>query len=99
LRTVGCEIAPLRDWGASDFEFKDDEIEPLADLEHDRWVRERKGAGWTLGEKNTQLKKTPYLVPFADLPEKVADYDRMFVREIPTLLASVGLQVVRPQTN
>jgi voltage-gated potassium channel Kch len=97
LRSIGCEIAPLRDWGASDFTFTDEEVEKLAVLEHDRWVEERIGAGWKQGNKNVELKTTPYLVPFAELDEMVADYDRMFVRAIPALLASIGLQVIRTQ--
>ena len=99
LRSIGCEIAPLRDWGASDFTFTDDEVEKLAVLEHDRWVKERIGAGWKQGDKNAELKTTPYLVPFVELDKKIADYDRMFVREIPAILASIGLQVIRTQRN
>ena len=95
LRSIGCEIAPLRDWDASDFVFTDDEIEKLAVMEHDRWMRERIESGWTSGEKDVARKKTPYLVPFAELPADIAEYDRIFVREIPALLASVGMQVVR----
>jgi hypothetical protein len=35
------------------------------------------------------------LVAFEKLPADIAEFDRIFVREIPRLLASVGLQVVR----
>ena len=31
LASIGCAIAPLRDWGASDFAFSDEEVERLAD--------------------------------------------------------------------
>jgi hypothetical protein len=95
LRSIGCEIAPLRDWAASEFTFTPAEMETLAVAEHDRWVRERRESGWTLGDRNPEHKKTPYLVPFDDLPSDIAEYDRVFVREIPTLLASVGMQVFR----
>ena len=97
LRNIGCDIAPLRDWDASEFAFSDDEIETLAIAEHDRWIAERLADGWSLGDKDIENKKTPYLVPFADLPDDIAEYDHIFVREIPTLLASVGLQVIRTQ--
>jgi hypothetical protein len=95
LRSIGCEIAPLRDWAASDFTFTPDEKEMLAVAEHDRWVRERRESGWTLGDRDPEHKKTPYLVPFEELPSDIAEYDRVFVREIPTLLASVGIQIFR----
>jgi hypothetical protein len=95
LRSIGCEIAPLRDWAASEFTFTPAEMETLAVAEHDRWVRERRESGWTLGNRDPEHQKTPYLVPFDDLPSEIAEYDRVFVREIPTLLASVGMQVFR----
>ncbi|WP_156690311.1 NAD-binding protein [Mycobacterium sp. Marseille-P9652] len=95
LRSIGCDIAPLRDWDASEFVFSGDEVEALAIAEHDRWITERVADGWTSGEKDVEHKKTPYLVPFAELPDEVAEYDRIFVREIPTILASAGLQVIR----
>jgi voltage-gated potassium channel Kch len=95
LRSIGYEIAPLRDWDASEFMFTPNEVEKLAALEHDRWVKERIGAGWKPGDKNVELKQTPYLVPFAELDKRIADYDRMLVRAIPAMLASVGLQVIR----
>lgn len=99
LRSIGCEISPLRDWAASEFRFSPTEVETLAVAEHDRWMRERLGSGWTLGDIDTDRKKSPYLVPFSELPPDIAEFDRIFVREIPALLASVGLQVVRAQTK
>jgi len=95
LASIGCTIAPLRDWAASDFAFTDDEVEYLASAEHDRWNSERISAGWRLGPKDPRARRTPYLVPFADLPRDVADYDRILVRGIPAFLASAGLQVIR----
>jgi voltage-gated potassium channel Kch len=95
LRLVGCAIAPLRDWDAQDFTFTEEEIEILGRAEHERWNRERIASGWTLGPRNTEIKQTPYLVPFDELPADIADYDRILVREIPAALATVGLQVIR----
>ena len=98
LRTVGCDIAPLRDPNARDFAFSDQEVEKLADAEHVRWIRERVADGWTAGDKDVARKTTPYLVPFDELPADIAEFDRIFVREIPRLLASAGLQVVHTST-
>ena len=97
LRNIGCDIAPLRDWDASEFTFGGHEIETLAIAEHDRWMAERRADGWSSGAKDVERKRTPFLVPFAELPDDIAEYDRMFVREIPSLLASAGLQVIRTQ--
>ena len=71
----------------------------LAIAEHDRWMDERLKSGWSLGDKDVEHKKTPYLVPFADLPSDIAEYDRTAVREIPAYLASVGIQIVRAPTS
>ncbi len=52
-------------------------------------------------EEARRRKETPYLLPWDELlrlyPD-IAEYDRMFVRRIPTILASVGLQVIRTPT-
>ena len=99
LHLVGCDIAPLREREAEDFAFTDDEIETLAAAEHLRWIRERVADGWTAGNKDVTRKTTPYLVPFEELPPDIAEYDRILVREIPHLLISAGLQVVRTPTT
>jgi TrkA-N domain len=47
-------------------------------------------------------KESPYLIPWDDLLAKypeIANYDRIFVRGIPDLLASVGLRVIRTDTK
>ena len=80
--------------------FSDEEVERLAVAEHDRWISERLEAGWRSGPKDPDRKVTPYLVPFADLPPDIAEYDRIFVREIPVFLACAGMQVIRvPRTD
>ena len=98
LRMTGYAVTPLRDFNADSFRFSDDEVEVLAEAEHARWNRERSADGWKLAPvKNVDRKETPYLVSWPDLlrdyPD-IAEYDRVFVREIPKLLASVGLQVI-----
>jgi hypothetical protein len=51
-----------------------------------------------LVEEAKLRKESPYMVPWQDLSPEIAEYDRVFVREIPQLLASVGLQVIRTAT-
>ncbi len=100
LNKIDCQIVPLRDWGATDLTFTDDQVEELAEMEHKRWYDERDAAGWTWGEKrNDESKKNPYMVEWKKLPDDIADWDREFVRAIPDLLASVGLQVFRVPTT
>jgi hypothetical protein len=100
LNEIRCQIVPLRDWGAIDFTFTDEEIEKLAEMEHERWWDERRADGWSWGEeRDEKLKKSPYMVEWKELRPDIADLDREFVRAIPALLASVGLQVVRVPTT
>jgi hypothetical protein len=99
LRKIGCTIAPLRGWEAKDFTFTDPEIELLATAEHERWNRERIADGWKLAnQKNVERKETPYLLPWKLLQQlypDIAELDAVFIRAMPAILASAGLQVIR----
>jgi hypothetical protein len=92
LAAVGRAIGPLTDWDAAHRAFSDEEVEVMARLEHDRWVAERRRGGWRPGPRDPERRTTPYLVDWEELAEEVREYDRMFVRGLPTLLASVGVQ-------
>jgi hypothetical protein len=83
-------------WDGHPLAFTVDEVEVMSRLEHDRWWRERAREGWTLApEKDVARKRTPYLVPYEDLPEPIKEYDRNAVRAIPELLEGVGFAVAR----
>jgi TrkA-N domain/RyR domain len=99
LRSIGCTIAPLHDIRAPAFEFTDEEFEMLAIAEHKRWVTERLESGWRLGPKDIGRKTTPYLIPFDELPNDIADLDRDAVRQIPDALALVDLKAIRSATS
>ena len=76
--------------------FTASEVECLAILEHRRWLRERSQAGWVLGPmKDVRAKTSPYLVPWEDLPDRAREWNRSAVRNIPALLATVGLAIAR----
>ncbi len=77
-------------------ELDGDEIEFLAEIEHDAWVNERTETGWTYGDKKDVEKKiTPYLVSYNELTEEIKEYDRDSVRNMIRLLDNVGLKVYR----
>jgi hypothetical protein len=94
LAKVHRTVGQLTDWDVALRPFSDEEVEEMARLEHDRWVDERRAAGWTPGPRDPLVRTSPYLVPWDDLSEEVRDHDRMFVRELPRILAAVGLQAV-----
>lgn len=97
LEAVGCGIAPLTDWDAPGFAFSPDEVELMARMEHERWMGELRGDGWTYapGPKNPARKTHPCLVPWEELAEETKEIDRDTVRGIPAFLAGAGFQVVR----
>jgi len=97
LAAIGQAIGPLVEWTAASRSFADAEVETMAQLEHERWVADRRRAGWQPGPRDPQRRTTPYLVPWAELTEDVREKDRLFVRALPRLLASVGLQALRPE--
>ena len=96
LDMIGCELADESDEREAINEFSADEVEDLAIFEHDEWCEEKEGTGWVYGEeKDVDNLVTPYLVPWDALTEEIKEFDREPVREIPSLMQSIGLKVVR----
>ena len=98
LQALGCRRVPLRDEDSA-FEFNDDELDRLARMEHERWLRERsKATGrrdadetWKLAEeRDVNRRESPLLVAWEDLDPVVRDWDRELVRAIPAILRSAG---------
>jgi voltage-gated potassium channel Kch len=89
LHTVRYVLVP--DDGSEPDAFTAAEVERLSVLEHERWVRERRAAGWTTGPRDAVALTTPYLVPWDELDEPVRELDRQFVRALPDILADAGL--------
>ena len=68
----------------------------MARLEHERWVVERRLAGWLSGpQRDPDHKITPYLVPYDELTDDVKEWDREAVRAIPDVLALAKFEVYR----
>ena len=68
-------------------------LEEFASLEHERWMRDRMTAGWTVGTANPDLKQTPELVPYEQLNETTRSFIRRQVREIPGQLREIGYEL------
>jgi len=94
LRSINCAVVPTTD--AAPFAFRDDELDRLARLEHERWMRERTQQGWRYGSvRDDQRKLHPDLVDWAELSDESAEKDRAAVRNIPRLLRAAGFQILR----
>jgi len=96
LERVRCGLYPVVEEGAPLFEFTREEVEILAEMEHERLVSEREADGWVYGEtRDVDAKISPHLRPWDELTEEVKEYDRETVRGIPEFLAKVGFEVYR----
>jgi hypothetical protein len=94
LRSINCAVVPTT--GAAPFAFRDEELDRLARLEHQRWLRERTQQGWRYGSvRDDQRKLHPDLVDWADLSDQSKDKDRDAVQNIPRLLRATGFQILR----
>lgn len=68
--------------------------EKIAANVHDVWAAGRIAEGWTYGEeKNVELKTTPCLVPYDDLPESEKDFDRNTAMETLRLIVKMGYKI------
>jgi hypothetical protein len=96
LDAVGCGLVPLEDVDCGWFSFTRAEIELLAEMEHERWVVERRAAGWRLDpERDAKRKTTPYLVGWDELPDDIRDRDRETILRLPAQVNGAGYQIVR----
>jgi len=94
LAAIGCVVVP-RSEPAEAFEYQSrDEVELLARMEHDRFVRERTAQGFVCGPVRSS-REHPGLVPWEDLSDEVQEIDFEFVRQLPNLLAEAGFQILR----
>jgi hypothetical protein len=98
LHAIGCGLVPIHGAEGADFDFTSDEVEVLARMEHDRWVDERLRAGWQYGSaRDVRTRRSPYLVPWEQLSEKIRDLDRETILRMPQHAARTGQQIVRMQ--
>ena len=100
MKAIGCGIEPLTDWEAASLEFLPEEIELMAELEHERWLEERRQKGWSRapGVKDIKKKVSPHFVSWKELSGEIKEYDRNLVRNLPSFLAQAGFQIYR-RTN
>jgi hypothetical protein len=94
LAAAGCVMMPARR-GVRPAAFTTDELEMLARLEHDIWMEAKLASGWSLGKPGDGLKRSEYLVPWADVPEAIREADRDLVRGMAAIISRAGYAIVR----
>jgi hypothetical protein len=95
LKSVGFDITPALSNEAPG-SFTDEEIEKLARMEHERWMKQKLADGWSYALETDKAKKLHKgLVAFEELPEEEKGKDRILVRGIPEILANAGYKMVK----
>jgi hypothetical protein len=93
LQSVGLDIALRTRWDEPLFDL-DPFADKLAEKEHERFVRERRSAGWTDGPRDPFKRTSPYLCPWESIPPDIRKYDRDFVVIYPEILAGLDLKII-----
>ena len=70
--------------------------EAIAENAHEIWAENRQAEGWTYGpQRNDQLKQTPDMVPYSQLPESEKEYDREMAMKTIKLLKKLGYDLIK----
>ncbi len=70
--------------------------EAIAENAHEIWAENRQAEGWTYGPKrDDQLKQTPDMVPYSQLPEGEKEYDRDMAMKTIKLLMKLGYDLIK----
>jgi uncharacterized membrane protein len=93
LAAIGCLMVPTFD-PALTFAFDGEEVQRLARLEHERWMRREVAAGFVC-EPAPQGRTVPDLVAWEELSDQARAKRIQAARGIPAMLAGVGFQVLR----
>lgn len=70
-------------------------LEELAEMEHNRWMRDKRQDGWHFGPLDCDMKTTPDLVPYDQLEESTKEFIRLSVRSFPEYLKKIGYELYR----
>jgi hypothetical protein len=96
LSQLSCELIPLRRWGAPATTFSRSEVRAIARADHERWLQDRRSAGWTHGgPRDDQTKRNPLLVEWDALPDSARSINIGAAESLPALLARTGFEPVR----
>ena len=89
LRAVGRTLASSLE--SVESPLTKDEIELLAQMEHQRWWAERSLDGWKYGPVRNDVQKLhPNMVPYSQLDDETKEYDRKSVLKMMQIAAGRG---------
>jgi hypothetical protein len=86
LRFIHCFMSKINSHRRPVTKFEPEEIDLLAEREHERWNAERLQKQWRLGERNEAQRVSPFLIPWRDLAKIWQDVDRVMVDAYPNVM-------------
>jgi len=97
LKVVNCGYRPAGGSNNTFSNFEPEEIKLMAQIEHERWIMERRTEGYVYGpERNDEKKIHNCLLNWEELSEEVKGWDISAVEAIPKkLLAPLGYEIYR----
>lgn len=94
LKTFGYHISPLQDWNAREYVFPTENLEKMAQMEHELWCQWKQENGWKFGDQRDNDQKIhPDLIPWNMLPDTEKQKNFQFIKNIPEMLADLGFQI------
>lgn len=100
LKRIGYDIRLQRGDKRNELSLTDEEIIILAEIEHTRWIWQKRMQGWVYnpGEKNIELKTSPTIVPWNKLVPEIQVKARDSVKFIPILLKNARCEAYKLDT-
>jgi voltage-gated potassium channel Kch len=96
LEAIGCDITVTNEWEVPPFQFSPEEVELMAQMEHERFMVDSLKHGFiNVPTKNLGKKTSPVPVPWEKLPEEDKEECRNSVRQLSELLAKAHFQIYR----
>lgn len=94
LRRIRCGFAAVTDGERKKMKLTQRQVEVLAEMEHERWMDEKRRAGWKFGKRRSPERKThPSLLPWKELSGDMKKIDRDTVRGMPQFMADAGFEI------
>ncbi|HET6949314.1 MAG TPA: RyR domain-containing protein [Acidimicrobiales bacterium] len=102
LGRLGYTLQPASGAAHAATHLTTDEVQTMAEAEHERWARAKRAEGYVYGPAKHEEGRPPThpdLVSWDELDEVARDKDRVRFAAAPRLLADIGYEIVRVRTR
>ncbi|MFC1834795.1 potassium channel family protein [Thermodesulfobacteriota bacterium] len=97
IRAIRCNIEPLTDWDSGSFEFTDEDVEAMAQMEYEYHMNEKACGRWCYSPGYHELPQDTgsTSIKWGDRPQEVREAYRNVVRKFPKFLAKADFEITR----